>query len=156
MLSQKAQLQNATIAGTGSAIMNFGGTFLGGASSGDTTVEQNSPVRKRAEAVLMSPKADLLKKEDVKENPAGPDTTETSPKEVPAEKIDVDVNLDDITPKSEGPKMNILPIQHLPNLAEAQFDAPLENVPMPTSLMEFTKEHWDTLVMSLIAVKNYV
>jgi len=102
---------------------------------------------------LMSPKADLPKKGDVN---AGPDTTGALPKEV-SEDIKVDVNLEDTATQNEGPKMNnISPIQYLPNLADAQFDSPLEDVPMPSSLMGFTQEHWDMLVISLIGFKSYI
>ena len=153
--------------------MNFGGTALGSLSStsGGTTIEQNSPIRKRAEDALMAPKEDILKKMDAKETPAGPATTDALPKDDPKadsnavpkedskevpENINVDIDFDDAGPKSDGSKINISPIQRLPNLAEAQFEKPLEDVPMPPSLMEFTQEHWNTLVMSLIAFKNHV
>jgi len=153
--ASKSLLQNATLSDAGNAIMNLGGTVLG-SPVGDTSIEQNSPTRKRAEAALTSPKEDASRKQDIKETPAGPGTTDASPKDAPPkevpenmkvdvklENIKVDVKLDNISPKSGG--SNISPIPHLPNLAEEQFDAPLADIPMPTSLMEFTQEHWDTL-----------
>jgi hypothetical protein len=135
--------------------MDIGGISLGDVSSGGTAVEQNSPVRKRAEDAVMSPKERKDTKgssaSPTKEYPEAPDNTD-------AESIKVEVNFErtSSSPRSESSKMNISPIRNLANLADAQYDVPLENVPMPTSLMEFTKEHWDTLVTSPTAFKGYV
>jgi len=91
------------------------------------------------------------------ENTAPPDSTGAQPappQEVPdGMKVDVGYPNVDAATQEEGPKINMPPIHLLPNLADAQFDSPQE-VPMPPCLMDFTQEHWDTMVMYLTVSKH--
>jgi hypothetical protein len=148
---------DATVAQGSAARKRLSNMFPGApkeeAVSGDANVEQRRSARTKVATALASPQEDTPKKVDVVEaTSARPDPTGVQP--VPPQGVPQNVTVDvglpnpiDEPHREDSLNINISPVT-LPNLADAQFDSPREEVPMPSNLMDFTQEHWDVMVVS--------